>query len=1119
MSVKKSFSLVGCAALAAAVTAVAPRAFAQEGEEAPAAPAAAEIDPALETEIKFAEALVDAGLPDFARPVIAAARETWKGPQADTGFFAIEIRADLSLGEFDAAEKKIASLPDRNGPKYWAARLEVANNYNAQGKKKECSAIYDEFFKKFPKPPPELRAFYLQAAYAYGQILLADKRLEDAAKVYEGILGQLNPKKSKEDAESWPNLACETVEIYLRLAGDIEKPADRAKFLDPANKLISKLLWYQNMPVYFGRAIAMKANYELLKGNVAKAQSTIDDYMEQLAELHEQIKAVDPEGRFGLLRQSPMPLCRYMLAEMLWKSAQDEYKKTPRDDDKIKALMFGQIVSGKKRNGQGAFNHSLNVFVQYPESSWAAKAGELSEEIRAFAEQNYGAKIKSNVTPEQMENVRRMQFMGGFEKMGEGEWEAAIAEFNTALAGYPEGKLSVQAIAGIINCYGQLLMRRKDDPKAADWRIDLDAIEGYLAERFAGNSDKTVMSLAGEEVMRAANAEKARGEATRADSIQKAYLMNYRNHVQAPIIAAGLAGEAQKAEKWNDAIALWELFVKYYPKSPFYASAFASLGYCYDKLGDHQKAIEAYSQYVEKEQDNLLRRTQTQMQLAVLRQKVGKDIIDAAETNAAPEEVARQIAEGNKQIILGIREFRNFAKTCDERLADPAESADNKKKYQGLRENALYLEGVCWSQLTKPADKLEGFRKQAAAGIENYLKVFPQGQYAIRSYVMLGSLYTALGDMEKSKDALDRLTQNFPDAPETKEAKPRLAKSLIDMGFQKEGAAIYAEMLRVDGNYTAQQFLRAGEALIDARNWELANQAFEKAISKAGTNSWTTVARSRIGQARSLYRQKAYVEARDAIDQILENDRLKKTAAAAEANLLLVDVASEQGRTEKNDATRGRHFGAAMGALKKVRGYWANKPQWEQDKTYIMSADVQIRRMDAEEAMGLKDKALETCEKAAANLQSFLQSRMPDENHPLSEMNAHQLEILESAYARLVPLFAKLGADKGEFVLKFGQEYLDMFPNGKARTEVQNAINAAKAAGAVLTSATAANAAKAAAAAEDAADEPAEAVAVVEEDADAGETPDEAEAPAPEAPEVPEVPAPAAETGDAAAEQ
>ena len=127
MSLKKHFEIVGCAALSAALTVAVPCVYAQEEAEEAAPAAAPQIDPALETEIKFAEALVDAGLPDFARPVIAAAKETWKGPEADTRFFAIEVRADLSLGEFDAAEKKIASLPDRNGPKYWAARLEVAS--------------------------------------------------------------------------------------------------------------------------------------------------------------------------------------------------------------------------------------------------------------------------------------------------------------------------------------------------------------------------------------------------------------------------------------------------------------------------------------------------------------------------------------------------------------------------------------------------------------------------------------------------------------------------------------------------------------------------------------------------------------------------------------------------------------------------------------------------------------------------------------------------------------------------------------------------------------------------------------------------------------------------------
>ena len=93
-----------------------------------------------------------------------------------------------------------------------------------------------------------------------------------------------------------------------------------------------------------------------------------------------------------------MPLCRYMLAEMLWNETVAESKKGKRDDEKIKALMFGEKLANGRRNNAGAYNHALNVFIKYPDSPWAAKAGPLAEEIKAFAEKTYGAKIATATT-------------------------------------------------------------------------------------------------------------------------------------------------------------------------------------------------------------------------------------------------------------------------------------------------------------------------------------------------------------------------------------------------------------------------------------------------------------------------------------------------------------------------------------------------------------------------------------------------------------------------------------------------------------------------------------------------------------------------------------------------
>ncbi len=1067
--------------------------FAEETAQAGAEAAAAEandLDPALKAEIAYVEALVNYGFPDLAEPVIAATKKKW--PESETHFFAIEIRGMLSLGKFEEVEKKIAALPDRNGSKYWAARLELANNFFARGKKNDCSVIYDEFFKKFKdNPPKELREFYMQACYSWGQILMGDRRFEEVTAVYERLLKMLR-KTNDDEINTWCNVACETSEMYLQLATTTTKEAAKKKFLASAKKLVDQLLWEQERPVYFGRAIAMRANIELLKGDVNKAKATIDEYMPQLSDIHKQIVAFDPKGSYGLLKQSPMPLCRFMLAEMLWKEAQAEYKKPGRDDERVKSLLFGEkSKGGRKRDGTGAFNHSINVFINFPESTWAAQAGEMNEAIRAFAESNYKAKIKTQVTQEQLAKVREMQFQGAREKFAESKFKEAIADYLEALARYPEGKESVVAIENIVLSYLNLIARNKEgDAKRDEWRMDADAIEGYLAERFAGHSNREVMISAGDAVLRLAAMEKQRGEIARADRLYKDFLMNYRQHVTASTTAASMAGEAQREEKYYDALALWDIVEKIYSNSVHYATALVNASVCHEKVGNRSAAIASLAKYC-KVETAPLKQLQAQMQLAQLYQKDGLEIFKSAETNETPESIDVQLKKGSAQIIRGIKQFTQFAASADKALADPAVSVEDKKKYATLKEVALYLVGDCWNRLTKPEEKRDMFRQRAAASFEAYVKQCPQGKYARYAYLQLASIYTALGDMVASKEALDRLSKEFPDSDEAKNAMPRLAKSLIEMGKVKEGTEIYANMLKTDGKYTANQFVNAGEALITAKDWDLANQAFEKAVEKAGTNQLSTVAKARIGQAKSLFKQKLYDEARNQIDLFLEDEKMARLAIAAEANLLMVEVASEQGRTERNSEMRTKNFNAAVGAVKKLRTYWRKKPQHEQDAIDLMSAEVVIKRMNAEDAMDLKKEALDTCATAATMLQTFMQTHEPNETHPFDKMSAGELANLERCYAMMVPLFSHLGADQADRVIRYGEAYLKYFPNGKARTEIINCLNRAKSVGGAAAEAAA--------------------------DAAAAEAP-AAEAPAVEEPAA-EAPAPAAEAAAPAAEQ
>lgn len=1030
----KSLTVCSLAALFASAV------FAQEAAPAPAEAAEVpQVNEELEAEIAYVEALVSNGYPDFAEPIIVETKKKW--PESDVRFFAIEIEGLILMNKMEEAEKKIAALPDRKGPKYWAARLKLANNYNVRNKKTECRQIYSEFFETHKTPTKELLTFYLEASYAWGQILVADKRYAEAAEAYERLLAQkLKPNE-------WCMVACEAIDIYTRLASDEKDKKKLAGYLDNAEKLADKILNdYGDQVLYFGRAVSMKAHIVLLRGNIQEAQDIIEEFLPMLEELHENIVSFDANGKLGLRKQSPLPQCRYLLAEMLWKEAQNQFAQPKHDDDQIKDLMFGAKLPSGKRNGNGAYNHALNVFISYPECSWAPKAGELSDEIENFAIEKYQAKIQKKVTPEMIARVLQAQFQEAKDKIDEGDYQAGIDAYFQLLGQYPETMNSIQAIEQIVKAYHVLMQQTKDEAKKNELRIDCDTVEHYIAERFSGIKDKKMMTEAGNATLRIAAVEQEVGQPGRAEELKKAFVNNYTRHSNAAQTGATLAGEAMKAGRWADAIAMYDVIANQYSNSTYYVTSFYQRSTCYGKLGERAEEIALMKKYIELE-TNPVTRFGCQMVLAQMYQKDGFDMLKAADEIEDEAEQNKMIAKGCASIVRGIQQFREFTGKIDELLNDPNVPAPDKEKYVNYKEAAIFLIGESWSRMKKPAAKLDTFRKNAAEGYEAYVAAYPNGEYTKKTYVKLSMIYTSLNEMEKSKSALDRLTKAFPDSEEAKNAKPALAKSLIEMGLKKEGTEIYAEMLKTNGAYQPVQFVNAGEALIEAKSWDYASQAFEKAIRMSGTNQQSVVARAHIGQANALFRQKRYAEAREALDTFLANEKMARMVIAADANFLLVKVASEMGRNEKDATMRQKHFGAAVGAVRKVKNYWKNKPQSDQDMIDLMAVDIMVDRMKSEEAMDLKEEALETCGKAAALLQAFMQAHCVCEARPLDKMTPGELANLERCYVTMIPLFSKMGAEQADRVLKYGQEYLDLFPNGRNRTEISNYMNQAHAEG------------------------------------------------------------------------
>ena len=287
---------------ALAVGILAPLAYVHAADAA----AAKADEAAMKEEVAYINALVNANLPDIATVVIESAKKKWPalGPRLKVS----EMQGELRMGRFEKVEKEIEALKAKKGPEYWALKLAMADAYYARDKVKECRALYTEFFGSVKEPGPELKSFYVDSGYKWAQMLLLDKKPAEAARIYGVILKQ----DIGEDA--WAAIATDCCELLLKLAQ--QDAAKKEAFLKQAEPYVDKLLWKSDMGVVFGRAVAMKAHIEMLRGKVEQAQFLVNDYMPQLQEIHDTLQQQDPNGTKGYLRMSPVPQCCYLLAKM-----------------------------------------------------------------------------------------------------------------------------------------------------------------------------------------------------------------------------------------------------------------------------------------------------------------------------------------------------------------------------------------------------------------------------------------------------------------------------------------------------------------------------------------------------------------------------------------------------------------------------------------------------------------------------------------------------------------------------------------------------------------------------------------------------------------------------------
>jgi TolA-binding protein len=397
-------------------------------------------------------------------------------------------------------------------------------------------------------------------------------------------------------------------------------------------------------------------------------------------------------------------------------------------------------------------------------------------------------------------------------------------------------------------------------------------------------------------------------------------------------------------------------------------------------------------------------------------------------TNGASEAIAANQAEVAKWLARAIASLTDITKRLNESPATYYVNAEEKKRNELIKEASTFTRAICLTQILQPAEKISDLRKAAIHAFEAYMKDYPQGKYASRAQLQIGTLYTILLDVPNAQVAFEKLSRDYPGSDEAKNSIPMLAASLIEMGLRGEGVEKYRQMFAASGKYTDGQFLAAGKALEEAREFDLALQSYEKAI--ALTKDKTLTALAKLGKARTLVGQKRFADAYKLLTEYTKE--YAKLQVVVDANMLLIEVASEMGKAEKDNQERKRLFNSAIAALSMVKGY--TKEPAELKELDLKAGEILVRKMLAEKALGLNDQVVETRGHAIVAFSGIVVSIDPN--------NVALANVLEKAYYYELPLMIehKLLQD----VITDGEMYLKQFPSGKYRTDVQNWVNQAK---------------------------------------------------------------------------
>jgi len=956
------------------------------------------LTPAQEVELRYADRLLDAGLPDYAGLIL----QRLNLPAA---IMAIrEIRSFTARGRFEEARAVVEANPGRT-QEAMALKLTLADGYYAWGRYDQAQALYEAFFQAFPDGPEEsIKSFFMNSAYRYAKMMELTGNRKAAADAYRMAL-RANPERHVQR-----QIQSELAELLMLKARDASG-ADRQRLLNEVNKIAEDILWVQDL--WFGRAIVLLAHMRVLQNNIDGAMRLVEDYTSQLRSIDQVLRAQAEETGEDLTRLSPMAQCRYMIGEILHDHALEILAEGGDQDEALQMLIGRQTSAGQQVSG--AVQHFANVFIRYPNTSWAPHAGNRFRQVEEVLHREFGRQVNIQITREQWEEVERAQFREARALFNQGRFPEASENYLQVLSLFPERTTSIPALGEL----AESLIEQESFTMA-------DAVVRHLAERFNQNTDLTVE--AGNQVIRVAGKYLEVGRTDKQRETFDVFFAYFRAHPRTLLDLQRFAREALSAENHEVAIRYFAQIIADFQGRPAYYDALSQMARIFLEREDRANKTRMLLRLItELDAANIRNhlRVSAAFRLATHLRGMGPDQIDQAQSlfrslrdmlegaQAAAYAANAAEAEANARILQGAMFYAAITDAMRTTVPDPVRQGLERRAERALSDTEI----------------LNNFYKAGAIRQLNQLvERFPQSPFSPAALSQIGTLNTFLQRAEEAAAALRRLERDYPDSPEAANAVFMIGRNLLEMGMRDEAVRYFKQMFEGDIQYPMVQILTAGQELLEANEYQIALEAFERVI--AGSQDRRLLEPARVGQGQALFGLERYQDAAACLDRVIADypqsgHTITICRTASEANAKL--ASRTEGREERTVL-----FNRSVELMRRAMQF-AQDPG-VQAQLEVAVAGILERRAEAEERFGNVQRARDFRNEALAAYQTIMMFR--DGSHPAVAPH------MQVAYSRAVPMM--IAMERWQDVFDDAQGYLEKFPNGRYAGAMRQAITTAR---------------------------------------------------------------------------